>query len=190
MAFSDTQPRQDPQRGVIELRLKNVNQLFNSLDPTPFPEKDLDADAEEFIVSWAHELPHTSSLVLHVYLTQVPEHSDPVKLIREGVHSYFAHREVIARRQLHQLLARGRWSLFIGLLFLALCLGASDQLGALSDRPIVQVISESFVIAGWVAMWRPMEIFLYDWWPVRSDRQVYQRLAQSDVRVTLHSETA
>ena len=37
----------------IEIKLRNLNQLFNTMDPSPFLEKDLDADAEEFIVNWA-----------------------------------------------------------------------------------------------------------------------------------------
>jgi hypothetical protein len=39
----------------IRLKLRDMNQLFNSMDPSPFIEKDLDDDAEEFIVSWAQE---------------------------------------------------------------------------------------------------------------------------------------
>src|SRR5439155_10099296 len=39
----------------IELNLRDINQLFNTMDPSPFHEKDLDHDAEEFILSWAQE---------------------------------------------------------------------------------------------------------------------------------------
>lgn len=70
-------------RNRIELRLRHVNQLFNSLDPSPFYEQDLDSDAEEFIV-------------------------------------------------------------------------------------------------GWVAVWRPLEIFLYDGWPVAGARQLYQSLRAAE----------
>lgn len=42
---------------TIRLRLRDMSQLFNSMDPSPFIEKDLDDDAEEFIVSWAQEFP-------------------------------------------------------------------------------------------------------------------------------------
>ena len=38
---------------TISLKLRDVHQLFNSMDPSPFIEKDLDDDAEEFIVGWA-----------------------------------------------------------------------------------------------------------------------------------------
>ena len=44
-----------PAPGLIELRLNNVGQPFNTMDPSPFHERDLDHDAEEFILSWARE---------------------------------------------------------------------------------------------------------------------------------------
>jgi hypothetical protein len=41
---------------AIEIRIEDISQLFHS-DPFPFRERDLDKDAEEFIVGWARELP-------------------------------------------------------------------------------------------------------------------------------------
>jgi len=42
---------------------------------------------------------------------------------------------------------------------------------------------ESLTIAGWVAMWRPMQIYLYDWWPVRRRGKLYQKLSRMHVDV-------
>ena len=42
---------------TIEVKLQEFEQLFNTIDPSPFHEKDLDHDLEEFIVSWATEYP-------------------------------------------------------------------------------------------------------------------------------------
>jgi hypothetical protein len=42
---------------AIELRVDEIAQLFHTLDPFPFRERDLDREAEEFIVGWARELP-------------------------------------------------------------------------------------------------------------------------------------
>jgi hypothetical protein len=42
---------------------------------------------------------------------------------------------------------------------------------------------ESLLILGWVANWRPMEIFLYEWWPIRRKMMLYRRLAGMTVIV-------
>ena len=57
---------------TISVKLRDMNQLFNSMDPSPFIEKDLDDDAEEFIVSWAREFSPKAALKLRIYLDQWP----------------------------------------------------------------------------------------------------------------------
>ena len=45
------------------------------------------------------------------------------------------------------------------------------------------LLRESLMIGGWVAMWRPLEIFLYDWWPILRERRVYDRLSRITVNI-------
>ena len=45
------------------------------------------------------------------------------------------------------------------------------------------MVQESLIILGWVAIWRPMNIFLYDWWPIRAEARLLDRLARMDVQV-------
>ena len=42
--------------GVIEVRIHELVQLFNTLDPSPVHDRDLDNDGEDCIVGWAREL--------------------------------------------------------------------------------------------------------------------------------------
>jgi len=51
---------------LIEIHVAELRQLFNSIDPSPFEEKDLDPKAEEFIVGWAREAPLQAALALRV----------------------------------------------------------------------------------------------------------------------------
>jgi hypothetical protein len=179
-------PRKDAtERGhshYIRLKLHDVSQLFNSMDPSPFIEKDLDADAEEFIVSWAQEFPRDDPVRLHIYLEQWPA-EDPKEPIKTAVHNYFAHRAEIADLEFKRLLEQGRISLVIGLVFLSTCLVLSKVLLGHAGGTWAVVARESLTIAGWVAMWRPMQIYLYDWWPVRRRRRIYEKLSHMPVEV-------
>jgi hypothetical protein len=78
---------------------------------------------------------------------------------------------------------RGRSSLLIGLLFLAACLAASKLLFGSHEGTWTNIARESLTIAGWVAMWRPMEIYLYDWWPLRGRGRIYRKLSQLPIEV-------
>jgi len=167
---------------TIKLRLRNIGQLFNSMDPSPFIEKDLDDDAEEFVVSWAQEFAPEAPIRLRIYLDQWPP-EDPKELIRTAVHNHFAHRAEITNLEFKRLLAQGRTSLLIGLLFLAGCLLLGELLSARAAGAWVAVARESLTIAGWVAMWRPMQIYLYDWWPLLRRGRIYAKLAHMAVDV-------
>ena len=167
---------------LIELRLRELPQLFNSLDPTPFHHKDLDPDAEEFIVSWALEHPRNGEFQLANHLAQAPRAED-AGLAREAIHNYFAYRAEHAQRELRQMLQRGRVSLAIGLVFLAACLLVADLIAQHGRDTFHTIVRESFTIGGWVAMWRPMEIFLYDWWPLRQRRRIYEKLSRAEVKL-------
>jgi hypothetical protein len=45
------------------------------------------------------------------------------------------------------------------------------------------LLRESLLIGGWVAMWKPLEIFLYDWWPIVGERRLYDRLGKIKVQI-------
>jgi hypothetical protein len=168
----------------IEVRLRELTQLFNMMDPSPFIDRDLDADAEEFIVGWARELPHHHELELVIHLTTAPE-ADRAAGTEEAVRHYFSSRAEVKGRELRLLLRRGRASLLIGLLFLAMCFGLSEAARQFLSGGWSGFAEIGLQIAGWVAMWRPLETYLYDWWPVRSDRLLLQRLARMNVRLNL-----
>src|ERR1043166_9843396 len=106
----------------IELNLRDINQLFNTMDPSPFHEKDLDHDAEEFILSWAQESHPHKPVDLIVHLEKLPEGQDARRLVEEAVHNYFAYRARLNQLEFKRLMKQGRMSLLVGLSFLGLCL--------------------------------------------------------------------
>jgi hypothetical protein len=176
---------------LIEIRVAELKQLFNAIDPSPFREKDLDQKAEEFIVGWAREAHRDVPLALVVYLDRPAGMPDEAAALRDAVHEFFAHRRDVTRRQLSQLFRNGRISLLIGISFLAVSIAVGDLLASrFADQPIGGVLSESLLIGGWVAMWRPLEVFLYDWWPIRAEVRLSDRLAGMPVRIVYTQDSA
>jgi hypothetical protein len=166
----------------ISLKLRELNQLFNSMDPSPFLDRDLDDDAEEFIVSSARELhgSHAFELTVHLGTPAEPEMSAETE---HAVQHYFAVRAELKNREFRLLLRRGHSVLAVGLIFLATCLVLSGAVTKVFPNQLGQILHEGLVIVGWVAMWKPLEIFLYDWWPLRQEWIGLQRLAKMRVRL-------
>ena len=174
-------PRNDP----IQVQVGSIDQLFNSMDPSPFRERELDRQAEEFIVTNGRELDPRAQPTLVIQLSENPGALLDPASIRDAIRLHFARRSQMAGWELRQLLRRGRKSLVIGLCFLGLSVIGSDLIARwLELAPLAQVLRQSLVIGGWVAMWGPMEIFLYEWWPIRDQRRLFNRLSQLDVQIT------
>jgi hypothetical protein len=168
----------------IQIKLRDINQLFNTMDPSPFREKDLDADAEEFIIGWAQEFPRRDPIILTIHVSQSDAAQLPDALVEKSVQHYFAYRESLARREFRRLMRDGRISLLIGLVFLSICLSIAGTIGRNDPQAFRQVIREGLTIAGWVAMWRPLQIYLYDWWPMRRRWKIFEKM--SHIKVEIH----
>ncbi|MCX6926333.1 MAG: hypothetical protein NT154_24470 [Verrucomicrobia bacterium] len=152
----------------IELKLRDVSQLFNTMDPSPFHEKDLDHDAEEFIVSWAREFPLDEPVALVVHQDALPQERDAQSMIQRAIHHYFGYRLEINRLEFRHLMQDGRRSLTTGLLFLAACLAISK-----------------FLVGEGPGAFSAMEIYLYDWWPVRRRQKILRKLSRMPVEVRI-----
>jgi len=168
---------------LIQVHVAGLRQLFNSIDPSPFHEKDLDGAADQFIVGWARGVPRDRPLALAVHVDE-PVRDSEADDLRNAIHAFCRQRAATHRQHLHQLFRRGRISLLIALCFLAFSIVASNLVEQWSrGRGVGEVIREGLIIGGWVAMWRPLEIFLYDWWPIRAEAVLADRLAAMPVRL-------
>lgn len=169
---------------LIEIRVDRLAQLFHTLDPYPFRERDLDQDAEEYIVSWARELPDRRPVRIAVHVPAGDAFDASTKELNEAFHRYFAGRAVAVQHELNELFRVGRRALAIGIPILVACLvSARLAAGYLVENPVQRLVEESLLILGWVANWRPLEIFLYDWWPLARRRDLYRRLADAAVEL-------
>lgn len=77
----------------------------------------------------------------------------------------------------------GRVSPF-GVCALRVSLAAGDLVGRVVSNHLAGILKEGVLIGGWVAMWRPIEMFLYDWWPIRADAALADRLSVMPVRIS------
>jgi len=171
---------------TIEVRVHELAQIFNSLDPSPFTERDLDDDAEAYIVGWAREVDTGAAFRIVVHLPDGELAKARDRGLESAIGNYFGYRAGMLERDLSDLARTGHRSLLIGIAVLAACLGLGQALRtAFPDWAFARVIAEGITIFGWVANWRPAEIFLYDIWAMRRRLHLYRRLA--DARIELKS---
>jgi hypothetical protein len=168
----------------IELRLESIAHLFDPFDPFPLPSRDLAKGAEDFVVGWARELPRDAQIEIVIHLPQTEAEGDAARGLRDAITRHFTYRADRVLGDVHELFRVGRLSLAIGLAVLVLCVaGGRILIGGFGDTPLTRVLAEGLLILGWVANWRPIEIFLYDWWPLLQRRRLLQRIAAAPVSI-------
>jgi len=166
--------------GPIKVRVATIDQVFNAMDPTPLEERTLNSEVADWIEEWAEDLGGDKPLTIEIHLTEGTAGSRGDAVAR-GLHNHFEYREWQVGRQLGKLLREGRISLLIGLVALTVFISLSRLIGA-DANPVLDVVHEGLTVLGWVSMWKPLQIFLYEWWPIRRERTACRRLAEAEVR--------
>jgi hypothetical protein len=165
----------------IDIKIKKIAQLFNSFDPSPFLEKDLDDDAFEYIVSSVseHPLKTKQKIVLHIPTNQRSKMSEVE--IRRAIHNFFEYKKILAERGIKLKLKEGQFSFLIGIVFLVTCTLFSEYVSQHTQSIGMKIIAEGLLIGGWVAMWKPISDILYEWWPIWKEKKVYQKISEMDI---------
>ena len=168
--------------GTIELRVNSVGQLFHSFEPFPF----LDKEVEDYIVSWARRLAKNQPIKIIIQLPQKEFHTKAANELAEAFACYFGYHADLLQHDLDELYRDGRRFLAIGMTILVSCLVLAQIAGRyLTEGPFRRLLEQGLPILGWVANWRPLEILLYDWWPLARRRDLYRRLATASVETKM-----
>jgi hypothetical protein len=168
---------------LIEINLRKIGQLYNSFDPSPFHEKDLDDEADHYVFSAAREIGADKPMKLVIHLPPDDAKTPEAKALEQSIRGHFLYRLQTARRDLRHELQRGRISLAVGLAFLAGCMALREFALGIFPEALQRILGEGLLIIGWVAMWGPLEVFLYGWWPISGNCRILERLANLDVEV-------
>jgi hypothetical protein len=171
-------------RVLIEIKLNSVIQLFNSFDPAPFYEKELDTEAESYIVDTVQDFPAKTKFMIHIYLPAALAETEESKKIIPAIHNHFRYRMLVTERKFRARFRFGRFSLIVGLSFLALALVTSQIVASMNTSSIaLQLISYALLIIGWVAMWQPITTLLYELWPIIRRKKIYEKISTMEIEI-------
>lgn len=169
----------------IDLKAASLDQCFDVLDSAPLSSRDLDPRVVRYILESIDSEPgrRTPDIHLRIHLPEV--RSGDSERLAAAVRDHWAREVASERLQLQRVLRLGRTSFVIGILFLMAIFSLSEAIQNLSQSHFIESIGESLLIFGWVAMWRPAELLLYDWWPVLERLRIYRKLAEARVEIVV-----
>ena len=180
----DSLYRAEDGRILIEMKLSSVIQLFNSFDPAPFHEKELDSNAESYIVDTVKNFPRKTRFKIVIYLPEIIIDRKEALEIPKAIRSHFEYKGMIQKRKFRERYIYGQFALLVGLSFLAIATIASLAIDAYSSSyPVAHFIAKALEVTGWVAMWEPVTVFLFQLWPIIKQRKVYEKISRMEIDI-------
>lgn len=167
----------------IDLHVRTARHLFDNRDPAPFRERDLAPEAVEYVLDAADEIPHDEPLHVVVTIADPADASLTPDVVRDAIRTHVEYERHRLSLALTRHLRRGYVAIVVGLVTLASLLTLAEFTSLLREGHVREIIHEGLVITGWVAMWRPLELLLYEWWPIVQDRRRFDRLLQAKLTV-------
>ena len=172
--------RKGPSRVArVSIHVRDLAQMFNSLDPSPFWDRDLDRDAAQFIEEEFSEKMAADVWHLHVH---AQEGTALAPDLQAAVENYYGRLASSERRTLHEHLVMAQLALAGGVLIFLISMGVRGiAYSAFGTMPFA--LDEGLIILAWLALWRPAEALLYEWVPPYRKRRLFERLAGIRVSV-------
>lgn len=165
----------------IDIRIRSLAQLFDPLDPSPISSRSLAAGVVDYIVERAGGAADKGQLALLIHgPDSLVEHEAD---IARAVAAHFRASHAKGEKQFVRRLRVGGTTLIVGLAVLAVAIVLRTLIRGASNGALAQGLGEGLLILGWVAMWRPVEILLFEHWESHLDHAVLDRLAR--IRVTV-----
>jgi len=172
-------------RQPVVVELGQVEDLFTAASFAPLqgrfePRSGMEQVLDQVAVRRLHP---GEQLRLKLIIQQPTDASD--EAIRTAIRGYCDAVIVDRQLDLQRIGRNGRNALLLGLGFLAACMALSTAASATTILPefIRRLFGEGLVIAGWVALWRPIEVMLFDTRPPEHDIRLHRAIAAAEIEV-------
>jgi len=176
-----------PDKLKVDLHLENPDELFVPRIVNPmtedFPPRG-DVSGVEHAVNVFYAKPKYGSMELHISLPPSEITPDVEERMSTGISRWCRARLIDVDEEIHASRWRGRRALLFAFVALFFFTGLSKILGRYNDNLVLEILSEGFNIAGWVALWVPVEILMFDVWRHRLDRRAYVLLSDARIQLT------
>ena len=170
---------------TVSIRVRDLAQMFNSLDPSPFWDRDLDSKAADFIEEEFNDKRSAGEWHLHVHAS---EGAALAADLQPAIEHHYERMATSARHRMREHLWFGQLALVGGIAIFLASMTVRSLLSGLLAGGTPRMLDEGLIILAWLALWRPAEALVYGWIPDWRSSRTYERLAA--IRVFVRFETS
>ena len=174
---------------VIQIRINKALQLFDSRDPAPFRDRDLDDDFTDYVITSADEIPQRFPIKLQISIAGRTPDLDAESIV-DAIRSHFSYQIDLKKIQFSKMLRMARLFLAVGLVILTSCLFLARWTQTVHSEFVGSTLREGIVIFGWVSLWKPIELILFDWYPIYERIELFQKILNSEIEIRFDVNTS
>jgi len=164
----------------IILKPEDVDQMLIAPHNLFYGKRRLSPDAEEFLIEEAEGHPYRTTIYLKMYLP--PGTLNRSQEIETAIHQHFAYRKNKSLKQLSRTLQLGWRGLLIAIVFLSLLVSLTlIVIRRMPEGGLSVIFREILIILGWVALWRPTDLLLYEWRQFKRDANLFEKFEQCKI---------
>ncbi|ODT23599.1 MAG: hypothetical protein ABS54_10360 [Hyphomicrobium sp. SCN 65-11] len=172
---------------TVDLYLSDMHNMFQTPEVDPFLDENIEASGIEQLIDTMNARPGSlapiSTIAIHLPQPMI-EPELPARM-KAAIGNYCNAQIRLADQKKREIWLEGRKALRIGLVFWAICLALSLLFEELvfKSNAMGRLFGEGFIIAGWVGLWRPAELLLYDWRPFSREIRRYEEIKRMAVTI-------
>jgi hypothetical protein len=153
---------------IVDVRVPSVERLFDNRDPAPFRDRDLDPSLVEYLIDSGEDLVGSERVRIVFWLEKPCEPGE----IEAAFHAHFEDELDRLRRKRRRQLRTGWIALAIAVVSIVGLIALGELVTRVIGGTLGAGLKEGLVISGWVLMWKPVEVLVYESIPWRRQRRV------------------
>jgi hypothetical protein len=190
--MSTTDAAMHPDQNV-DLYLSDIHNFFQTPEVDPFLGDNIEASGIDQLIDTLNARPSVRRRVtgITIHLPAAMILPELTVRTRAAITVYCNTQIRLALQKKREVKLDGWRALRIGSVFWVICLALSLVLEAILSEysAFGRLFGEGFIIVGWVGLWRPAELLLYEWRPYRREVELYDAIKRMEVRIVPRTDT-
>ena len=180
-------------RCEISLVLRHSNQLFENDLPLPAEHVALSQPVLDFLEDSIEANRDCSVFDLKIYMPQKDWASFEPRLVDNIAATFDRYFNRHIQKQRHRLsdhFRQARKMFVLGFAFMMLCMLVRTFWVPEDSSTLMSSIREGLLVIGWVAMWKPVEELIFNWWPIKDELRLWESFRRLRASIILYKNEA
>jgi hypothetical protein len=168
---------------VIEISLKDYDEVFNTWDSSVYNIRDLDASLKSFLEEFSYEIDSNHKIKLVFKMRDEVKDSNMEKKIELSIHNYYKYRKFVITKQTNQNRRKALIYIFVSILFTIL---SSSFQFSIEKKVIQELISLNLTVGSWVFLWEAFSLLFMQSGDLFKRKKHYKRIITAPILFRYH----